>query len=73
MIDKLKNIIKEYDELMEQISSPDIMSDMKKYTLLARQEKNLSNFFTYVTIFLSNFFSNFKIELSINFFSMSIV
>jgi len=43
MLDKLKNIIKEYNELMEQISSPDIMSDIKKYTLLARQEKNLSN------------------------------
>ena len=43
MIDKLKDIIKEYEDLMEQISSPDIMSDIKKYTALARQEKNLAN------------------------------
>ena len=42
MINKLKNIIKEYGELMDKISSPDIMSDMKKYTSLARQEKHLA-------------------------------
>ena len=43
MIEKLKNLIKEYEELMLKLSSPDIMSDIKKYTELARQEKTLSS------------------------------
>ena len=42
MIDKLENIVREYDELMIKISSPDIMTDIKKYTKLARHEKMLS-------------------------------
>jgi len=42
MVEKLENIIKEYDNLMLEMSSPEIMSDMKRYTELARQEKTLS-------------------------------
>ena len=42
MVEKLENIIKEYDDLMLKMSSPEIMSDMKRYTELARQEKALS-------------------------------
>jgi len=43
MVEKLENIIKEYQELMVEMSSPNIMSNMKKYKELARQEKALSS------------------------------
>ena len=42
MVEKLKTIIKEYENLMVEMSSPNIMSNMKKYKELARQEKTLS-------------------------------
>ena len=42
MVEKLEKIIKEYENLMVEMSSPNIMSNMKKYKELARQEKTLS-------------------------------
>ena len=41
MIDKIEQLIKQYDKLMIEISKPEIMSDIKKYTELAKEEKTL--------------------------------
>ena len=42
MLDKLAQIEKSYEDLTEQLSSPDIMSDMKVYTKLMKQHRNLT-------------------------------
>ena len=42
MIDKIEKLIKQYDKLMIEISKPEIISDIKKYTKLAKEEKALS-------------------------------
>ena len=42
MINKLNKLIKEYNILTEKISTPEIVSDMKKYTQLAKEEKHLA-------------------------------
>ena len=43
MIDKIQNLINKYNNLSEQMSSPDIISDMNKYTKIAREHKSLDN------------------------------
>jgi len=43
MINKLQDIIKQYDNLMVKMSSPNIMSNISEYKKLAREEKSLSN------------------------------
>ncbi len=42
MLEKLVQIEKNYEELTEQISSPDITSDMKAYTKAMKQHRSLS-------------------------------
>ena len=42
MINKLQDIIKQYDNLMVKMSSPNIMSNIRQYKKLAREEKALS-------------------------------
>jgi peptide chain release factor 1 len=42
MLDKLAQIETSYEELNQQLQSPDIMSDMKNYTKLMKQHRNLS-------------------------------
>ena len=42
MFEKLAQIEKSYEELTEQISSPDITSDMKAYTKAMKQHRSLS-------------------------------
>ncbi len=41
MIDKIQNLIDKHDSLFEEMSSPDIMSNMKKYTQIAKEHKSL--------------------------------
>ncbi len=41
MLEKLAQIEKNYEDLTEQISSPDIMSDMKAYAKVMKQHRNL--------------------------------
>ena len=41
MLEKLAQIEKNYEELTEQISSPEIMSDMKAYARVMKQHSNL--------------------------------
>ena len=41
-VEKLQQIIEQYNFLMQQISTPEIISNTKKYTKLAREEKHLS-------------------------------
>ena len=41
MFEKLEQIEKNYDELTEQLSSPDIMSDISAYTKLMKQHRSL--------------------------------
>src|SRR4029078_638209 len=41
MLEKLAQIEKTYEELTEQISSPDIMSDMKAYARTMKQHRSL--------------------------------
>lgn len=41
MLSKLQNIKNRYDEISEQMMSPDIMSDNKAYIKLAKEHKNL--------------------------------
>ena len=42
MIEKVKKIISDYDEITKKISDPNIMSDIKSYTKLAKEEKHIS-------------------------------
>ena len=42
MINKLQDIIKQYDNLMVKMSAPNIMSNIGQYKKLAREEKALS-------------------------------
>ena len=41
MLEKLAQIEKNYEELTEQISSPEIMSDMKTYARVMKQHSGL--------------------------------
>jgi peptide chain release factor 1 len=41
MLDKLEQIEKNYEEITEQLSSPDIMSDISSYTKLMKQHRSL--------------------------------
>ena len=43
MIDKIQNLINKYNSLSEQMSNPDIISDMNKYTKIAKEHKSLDN------------------------------
>ncbi len=43
MIDRLKKIISNYADLANQMSSPDIIADIKKYTKLAKEHRHLGN------------------------------
>ena len=43
MINKLRDIIKQYDDIMIKMSAPNIMSNISEYKKLAREEKSLSN------------------------------
>ena len=42
MIDKLKSLIKQFNDLSEKMSNPDIVSDIKQYSSLAKEHKRLS-------------------------------
>ena len=42
MLEKLVQLERSYDELTEQLQSPDIMSDMKVYTKLMKQHRSLT-------------------------------
>jgi peptide chain release factor 1 len=42
MLEKLAQIERSYEDLTEQLSAPDIMSDMKNYTKLMKQHRNLT-------------------------------
>jgi peptide chain release factor 1 len=42
MLDKLEQIETSYEDLTEQLQSPDLMSDMKNYTKLMKQHRSLS-------------------------------
>lgn len=41
MIDKLQAIKNKFDELVDSLNQPDVISDQKKYTLLSKEYKNL--------------------------------
>jgi len=41
MIDKIQNLIDKYNDLSSQMSNPNIMSDMKNFTLIAKEYKSL--------------------------------
>jgi len=41
MLEKLEQIEKSYEELNEQLSAPDITSDIKVYTKLMKQHRTL--------------------------------
>ena len=43
MFDKLQQIIKEYNILTDELSKPDIVSNINKYKKLTREEKHLSS------------------------------
>tara|TARA_Y100000994_G_C15698895_1_gene444360 strand:+ start:1837 stop:2904 length:1068 start_codon:yes stop_codon:yes gene_type:complete len=43
MIDRLKKIISNYADLANQMSNPDIIADIKKYTKLAKEHRHLGN------------------------------
>ena len=46
MIDKIQTFIQRYKELSEQMISPDVMLDMKKYAQIAKEHKSLENIVT---------------------------
>ena len=43
MINKIQNLIQRYQELSNLMMDPDAMSDMKKYTKIAKEHKSLEN------------------------------
>ena len=43
MIDRLKKILSNYDDLAKQMSDPDVIADIKKYTSLAKEHRYLGN------------------------------
>jgi peptide chain release factor 1 len=43
MIDRLKKIISNYDDLAKQMSDPNVVADIKKYTNLAKEHRHLGN------------------------------
>ena len=43
MIDRLKKIISNYDDLAKQMSDPNVVADIKKYTSLAKEHRHLGN------------------------------
>ena len=43
MIDKIQNLINKNDSLSEEMSDPNIISDMKKFTEIAKEHKSLEN------------------------------
>ena len=55
MFNKLQNIIKQYDELMVRMSSSDIMSNIKEYKKLAREEKTLSSIIPKAKIYIQKY------------------
>ena len=68
MISKLQDIIKQYDNLMIKMSSPNIMSNISEYKKLAREEKSLSIIIPKICLSkseLKNFLIFFKIKSEI--------
>ena len=43
MIDKIQNLIDKYDALSDKMSDPNIISDMQKYTKIAKEHKGLED------------------------------
>ena len=43
MLNKIIQLIKDYDRLTEELSKPELTSNIKKYTKLTKEEKYLSN------------------------------
>ena len=43
MIDKVQNLIDKYNSLSDQLSDPNVIADMKKYTKIAKEHKSLDN------------------------------
>ena len=41
MIDKIENLINKYKSLSDEMSNPDIISNMKHYTKIAKEHKSL--------------------------------
>ena len=41
MIDKLKEIIKRYDDLNKQLSHPDVINNIQEYTKLTKEHNHL--------------------------------
>ena len=42
MIDKLQSLVKQFNNLSDKMSEPDVVSDIKLYSSLAREHKRLS-------------------------------
>jgi peptide chain release factor 1 len=53
MINKLKQIVSKHDILTEKLSSPDIMTDIKRYTKLIREHKGLAKLYKISKIYIS--------------------
>tara|TARA_B100001113_G_C21061571_1_gene601423 strand:+ start:246 stop:1313 length:1068 start_codon:yes stop_codon:yes gene_type:complete len=55
MIDKLKSLIKQFNDLSEKMSNPDIISDIKQYSSLAKEHKRLSPIIPNVNDYIKKF------------------
>ena len=55
MIDKLKSLIKQFNDLSEKMSNPDIVSDIKQYSSLAKEHKRLSPIIPNVNDYIKKF------------------
>ena len=54
MIKKLKEVISHYDELSNLMSQPNAMSDMKKFTRMAREHSSMNELVDYAKKFIKN-------------------
>ncbi len=55
MIDKLQSLIKQFNDLSDKMSNPDIVSDIKLYSSLAKEHKRLSPIIPNVNDYIKKF------------------
>ena len=55
MIDKLQSLVKQFNDLSEKMSAPDVVSDIKLYSSLAKEHKRLSPVIPNVNNYIKKF------------------
>ena len=56
MIDKLESLIIQFNDISKKMSDPDIVSDVKQYSSLAKEHKRLSPIIPDVNNYIKKFY-----------------